>query len=44
MDKRRTVREFSDKPVPKEVIEQIIPTASSAPSGAHVAVDLLCSG
>ncbi|MEZ4933131.1 MAG: nitroreductase family protein [Saprospiraceae bacterium] len=35
MDKRRTVREFSDKPVPKEVIEQIILTASSAPSGAH---------
>lgn len=35
MDKRRTVRDFSDKPVPKEVIEQIILTASSAPSGAH---------
>ena len=35
MNKRRTVREFSDKPVPKEVIENIIMTASSAPSGAH---------
>lgn len=35
MDKRRTVRDFSDKPVPKEVIENIIMTASSAPSGAH---------
>ena len=35
MDQRRTVREFSDKPVPKEVIENIILTASSAPSGAH---------
>jgi len=35
MDKRRTVRDFSDKPVPKEVIENIILTASSAPSGAH---------
>jgi len=35
MDARRTVRDFSDKPVPKEVIENIILTASSAPSGAH---------
>ncbi len=35
MDKRRTVREFSDKEVPKEVIENIIMTASTAPSGAH---------
>ena len=35
MDKRRSVREFSDKPVAKKVIENIIMTASSAPSGAH---------
>jgi nitroreductase len=35
MDKRRTVRDFSNKPVPKEVIENIILSASSAPSGAH---------
>lgn len=35
MNTRRTVREFSDKPVAKEVIEQIIMAASSAPSGAH---------
>lgn len=35
MDTRRTVRDFSDKPVPKEVIENIILTASTAPSGAH---------
>ena len=35
MDKRRTVRDFSDKPVPKEVIEKILLTASTAPSGAH---------
>ena len=35
MDKRRTVRDFSDKPVPKETIENIILTASTAPSGAH---------
>lgn len=35
MDQRRTCRDFSDKPVPKEVIENIIKTASTAPSGAH---------
>lgn len=35
MDSRRTVRDFSDKSVPKEVIENIILTASTAPSGAH---------
>lgn len=35
MDKRRSVRVFSDKQVPFEVIEHIVMTASSAPSGAH---------
>ena len=35
MDRRRSIREFSDKPVSKEVIENLIMTASSAPSGAH---------
>lgn len=35
MDQRRSVREFSDKAVPKEVIENIVKTASTAPSGAH---------
>ncbi|HKK77284.1 MAG TPA: nitroreductase family protein [Saprospiraceae bacterium] len=35
MDQRRSVREFSDKAVPREVIEHILLTASSAPSGAH---------
>lgn len=35
MDKRRTVRDFSDKPIPREVIDNIILTASTAPSGAH---------
>lgn len=35
MDKRRTVRDFSAEPVPKEVIEKILLTASTAPSGAH---------
>lgn len=35
LDKRRTIRDFSDKPVPKEIIENIILSASTAPSGAH---------
>lgn len=35
LDKRRSVREFSDKPVPKAVIENLIMSASTAPSGAH---------
>ncbi len=34
-DTRRTVREISDKDIPKEVIENLILTASTAPSGAH---------
>ena len=35
MNQRRTIREFSDRPVPLAVIENIIMTASTAPSGAH---------
>ena len=35
INKRRSIRDFSDKEVPKEVIENIIKTAGSAPSGAH---------
>ncbi|MEM9887295.1 MAG: nitroreductase family protein [Bacteroidota bacterium] len=35
MKQRRSLRIFSDRPVPKVVIENIIMTASSAPSGAH---------
>jgi iodotyrosine deiodinase len=35
IDKRRSVRDFSDQPVPKEVMENIIMAASTAPSGAH---------
>ncbi len=35
LDSRRTVRDYSDKPVPKEVIENILKSASTAPSGAH---------
>lgn len=35
VSKRRTVRQFSDKPVPREVIEQVLLAAGTAPSGAH---------
>ena len=35
MDQRRSIRAFSNQPVAKEVISNIIKTASTAPSGAH---------
>ena len=35
MDRRRSVRAFASDPVPREVIEDIIRAASTAPSGAH---------
>jgi nitroreductase len=35
MDTRRSVRDFSDEPVPREAVELAIKTASTAPSGAH---------
>jgi iodotyrosine deiodinase len=35
MDRRRSVRSFSADPVPREVIEDAIRAASTAPSGAH---------
>lgn len=35
MDTRRSVREFSEEPVPREAIEHAIRAASTAPSGAH---------
>lgn len=35
MDARRSVREFSDEPVDRELIELAIKTAATAPSGAH---------
>jgi nitroreductase len=35
MDKRRSVRTFSNEDIPQKVIEQLIMTASTAPSGAH---------
>lgn len=36
MDRRRSVRMLSDEPVPLELIENAIRTASTAPSGAHL--------
>jgi|TARA_B100001079_G_scaffold234607_1_gene216006 nitroreductase len=35
MKTRRSVREFSDRPVPFEVIKNVVMTAASAPSGAN---------
>jgi iodotyrosine deiodinase len=34
-DTRRTVRDISDKPIDRSVIESLIMSASTAPSGAH---------
>jgi len=35
MSQRRTVREFSDEPIPMDVLDECIRVAGSAPSGAH---------
>lgn len=35
MQRRRTTRQFSDRAVPREVIEACLETAGTAPSGAH---------
>lgn len=35
MNSRRSVRDFSDTPVPRSMIESAIASASTAPSGAH---------
>ena len=35
MRRRRTVREFSDREIPREIVEHALLTAGSAPSGAH---------
>ncbi len=36
MQRRRTVRHFSDKPVPREIIEECLLTAGTAPNGANL--------
>lgn len=35
MQARRSVRDFSDRPVPRDIIENVIRAAASAPSGAN---------
>ncbi|MBC8087156.1 MAG: nitroreductase family protein, partial [Phycisphaerae bacterium] len=35
MQRRRTVRQFSDRPVAREVIASCLEAAGTAPSGAH---------
>ncbi|MEN7343391.1 MAG: nitroreductase family protein [Pseudomonadota bacterium] len=36
LNRRRTVRDFSEKPVPREVIENCLKVANTAPSGANM--------
>lgn len=36
MRKRRSVRAFSDRPVPREVVEELVRCAATAPSGANL--------
>jgi iodotyrosine deiodinase len=43
MNKRRSVREFSNKPVDKAVIDALIRTAGTAPSGAHKQPWMFCA-
>jgi iodotyrosine deiodinase len=35
LQRRRTVRQFSDRPAPRAVIERCLLAAGTAPSGAH---------
>ena len=35
-DRRRTVRDFSDRPVPREVSENCLRAAGTAPNGANM--------
>jgi nitroreductase len=36
LDRRRSVREFSDRPVPRDIIETALKAGSTAPSGANL--------
>lgn len=36
MNRRRTVRDYANRPVPRDVIENCIRAAATAPSGAHM--------
>ena len=43
LNKRRSVRAFSNKAVPKQLIENLIMSASTAPSGAHKQPWVFCA-
>lgn len=43
MNGRRSIREYAKTPVPRKVIENIIKTASTAPSGAHKQPWMFCA-
>lgn len=43
MDKRRSLRMFSDRPVPEALIAELVRTASTAPSGAHKQPWMFCA-
>ena len=36
LDRRRSLRDFSDRPVPRDIIETVLRAASTAPSGANL--------
>ncbi len=36
LNRRRTVREFADRPVPRDIIDDCLRTAATAPSGANL--------
>lgn len=40
---RRSVRQFSDKPIPKEIIENLLMIAATAPSGANMQPWTFCA-
>jgi iodotyrosine deiodinase len=42
MNQRRTIRDFSSREIPFEVLENIVRTASTAPSGAHKQPWMFC--
>ena len=43
LDQRRSIRAFSDRPVAREIIENVVKTASTAPSGAHKQPWMFCA-
>ena len=43
MEERRTLREFSEREISKEIMEEILMAASTAPSGAHKQPWVFCA-